>query len=288
MKKNIIIFIIALIGLVGCFILLCLYSKGKNYKEEFYTIKESKSYVIDDEREMVFNIYSTTKESYITFVEKNTYSLILDDLELELNNIRIKEYSLNDMTLIKIYARVPNITESEISYPNSTLLIENQNYSLSLDLGDISFLNSKYYSLISFQDLYGSYSYINSTLQLVGLNITLTNKYEYIQQIRIGGYSYGTLSKAQKDTKYENEVDIKTIVPSYNVNKIEESYLLSMMSKTYFIPISHKLNNMLKGGYIILKIDNQYCYIDTFDFMVNDLDSIMYKDKMIKGDISYA
>ena len=49
MKKNIIIFIIALIGLVGCFILLCLYSKGKNYKEEFYTIKESRSYVIDDE-----------------------------------------------------------------------------------------------------------------------------------------------------------------------------------------------------------------------------------------------
>lgn len=286
--------IIKVVGIIILFalfvtgiILIINYSKEKSRPDVYSVIPENKSYVIDTDRKMTFNIYSNNRNSLITYTKINTYELVLDDVSATLVDVEIDEYKIPGAYLIKIICPIPEVTHTELFCDNAKLIIKNPTYSVELKIGSMSFLSANKYELLSYNDLYGSYSYINGVLELVGINITFTNDYNFLTNVRIGGYVYANLSKASKNTLCENEIDIKKIIPSYATNKYSEDYVLGIQSKTYFIPMGYKIFNKVKTGYIIFLLDDKYYYIDTFEFMVNDLDYYEYKDKLEEGVIIY-
>ena len=217
-------------------ILLLVYSNHKKVKLEFYSPKESKAYVTLAKRELTFDIYSFDQESLITYKEQNIYTLYLDNMSFVLDDIRVSEFDLKDYKIIRIYSKMPNIPYSEYNSDTSILEIKNPKYTLKLSYGSMSFLKEDTYPLLSIDDLYGSYSYMNNTLIMCGINITLTNKYSYISSVRIGFFSYGVLSNVLFDTFLDNICEIDKVIGNYNPKRVELSNPISFSSNKLFIP----------------------------------------------------
>ncbi|MGM9970495.1 MAG: hypothetical protein ACI35S_08895 [Anaeroplasma sp.] len=272
---------------VFMFVLLIYYSDNKEINEEFSTIVEAKSYVIEPNRQISFSVYTKNKNSLIIYSDKNTYTLILDSNSFLLENVTISQFPISSYYLIKIYADIPMVTKTECYAENAYLLIKNQKFSVSLNVGTMSFLSSNLYQLISIDSLSGSYSYINGELELVGINIEFSNNYNTLQEIRIGNTGYGILSKSIKGACFNNEIEILNIIPSYSIKYTNHEFL-SLQKDKYFIPIGYNSLYLIRGGYLVIKLDGKNYYIDTFDFMVNELEISNYEKKIVKGEVKYA
>ncbi len=276
------------------FLLIVLYSTlfAFSYQrislEEFYTLPQAKSYIYEENRRMKFEIYSTKKDTLITMKEKNTYFLKTKSLKFELQQIEVETISLNTMFLYRITCKVPYLQDNLFKESKVTLFITNAKYSIEFEIGSLSILNPKDYELLSIDRFYGSYAYINKTLELVGLNITFNNSYKKISEISIGKMVYGDLKHCIKNKHFPNEIDIISLIPNYEVEKIEEKESLSMDTNTYFIPMSYSNLETVTQGFITFVLDDKKYYMDTFDFIVNSLDFDLYKGKMKKGDLKYA
>ena len=193
MKKIIILlYLILIVGLTS----LYFYGNSKPVDYKIYTIKENLSYVYEKNRTMTFNLYSEINNPMIIYPEYNSYTLRLDNISYTLDGISIEVYESFDINIIKITANMPNLTDSEFYSKKCYLDIVNQEYSILLNLGTFSYLNSDYYPKLSLDSLSGSYSYIDDYFDLVGINLELTKSYEYMSEFRIGKYSVGLISKA--------------------------------------------------------------------------------------------
>ena len=84
---------------------------------------------------------------------------------------------------------MPKMTSDEYYSKESILEIKNQKFILTLKYGAFSILNPISYSLLSISNLYGTYTYMNQSLILSGINITLTKDYDYMSSLRIGNTS---------------------------------------------------------------------------------------------------
>lgn len=285
MKKIIIPTFVTLIVLAITVIII---GYNKEIDIEFFSIKENYSFVEKENRKMTLNIYSKTDKPLISYPERNNYLVKLDSQSFKLENVECNINNLGKMYLIKIIADIPDITDSEYISQSFNLLIYNASYNLSLDMGSFSIIDSKYINLLSLDSLSASYSKMENKPYLCGLNLKLSNDYDFLTLIRIGGFSYGMLSRAKFDIKYENEIDIDSIIVNYNYKRIEEDYTLGLKSKELFIPFGYLNDYFIKSGYIVFKIDGNYYYFDNFPFMTTDpiLDNFM--DKLSKGDYKNA
>lgn len=274
--------------LIGCVFILYILSGNKNIKDEFYTILESKGYVIDEDREISFDIYSKRENTLIENPLNNEYVLELDNMKIKLLDIHIDTLKIkDDLYLIKLYASMPKFNEIEYKSHKQTLVITNLKYTLSLEYGEISFLNPKDYKLLSLDTLYGSYIHYNEGLLLAGINLKFHFDYEYLINFSIG-VGYGILSKSRSDLLLDNLIDIPSMGYSYKPNKIEENYLLSLKSNTYFIPVGYKNIGIVRSSYITLELDLEKYYFDSFSFMTNNLDLDEYRGYERMGEIFYA
>lgn len=285
MKKGIIITFLFLISLMG---FLVFYSNEKITSYEYYSPLEGKAYIYDSEREISFDVYSYDKHSLIENPNLNIYTLKLDNTSILLESIRCNTFDFKDYCIIRIYAKMPKMIDDEYHSKESILEIKNQKFILTLKYGAFSILNPIDYPLLSISNLYGTYTYMNQSLILSGINLTITNDYDYMSSLRIGNSCYGTLSKVIFDTKLENICDLNKIYDSYNPSYVEESNIIHLSSNTIFIPLGYRNINLIRMGYIVITLDTKDYYIDTFDFMTNMYDFNEYKNMMIKGDISYA
>jgi hypothetical protein len=285
MKKGI---CITFLLLIASTIFLIFYSKEKITSYEYYSPLEGKAYIYDSEREISFDVYSFDKNSLIKNPELNIYTLKLDQTSIVLDSIRCNTFDFKDYSIIRIYAKMPKMIEDEYYSKESILEIKNQKFILTLKYGAFSILNPISYSLLSISNLYGTYTYMNQSLILSGINITLTKDYEYMSSLRIGNACYGILSKALFDTKLDNICDLNKIYDSYNPSYVEESNIIHLSSNTLFIPLGYRNINLIRMGYIVITVDTKTYYIDTFDFMTNMYDFNEYKNMMEKGGISYA
>ena len=283
LKKVLLISFLFVFG-IGIVILIS-YSNKKEIKDDYYTILENKSYVMKENRDIYFTIYSKKSDSLITYENENKYYLILDDITYMLSNVRIEIFDLDTIYLYKISADMP-IFNHDIS-SNMYLKIENPKFHLTLNFGTISLLNPINYKLISLDSLYASYSYINGTKMLCGLNITFSNEYKYLDELYIGSFNKGYLSKLIYDKKLDNEINIYEYISGYSYNSIID-HQVGLKSKEVFIPITSKNNYITKEGYIIFILDKVKYYLDTFDFMVGELDINKYNDLLQKGVIYYV
>lgn len=283
--KKIIFILVLLISIL--FTLLFLISKNKVIEYEYMTILESKSYVFKEGRKIDFNVYCNKKDSLISFPEKNTYSLKLNDMIIPLNSIEITTGVVDGYYLIKIEADMPNITNDEFICKDARLIVENSKYNLELKIGSLSFLNSNKYELLSVQSLYASFSNINDNKHLVGINLKLTNKYKSIEYFKLGGLSFGVLSKIKYSVLYDNEIEISNIIKGYHINYVEAQISQRLEDNILFIPISYDTVYLQRGGYIIISLDNQYYYLDSFNYMLDIPSLNNYENLIAKGNINY-
>ncbi len=280
--KIIIIISLSLIAIISTVIII-IASSNKNINEAYHTILENKSYIYKENRKMVFNIYSDTKETLIENSNDNKYVLNLKSFNFELDNVSVKKYEIPNSTLLKIEADIPYINKS-IASDSAKLIIHTMKNTVTLRLGSISILNPTEYNLLSIGRLYGSYCKVDGYKQLVGINIKF-NKDITISELKIGEYAYGNL-KQMTNENYDNEINILDVIPNYNIYMVEKTSNINVAAGTYFIPINYLTLNLIREGYITLKINNEDYYLDCFTFMSNDLSYDDYKDIMKDGEIS--
>ena len=285
MKRIILISYIIALSLLLAVILI---NKNKSVDIVFYTLRENHSYVYKEDENLTFNIYSLTKDPLIIYKSINNYSLKLDTLtySLEVEDI-IESYS-EDVYKIKIKAKLPNITKTEYISEKCILEITNSSYKLSLDMGTFSIIDKNYYKELRLDHLEGSYSLYNNSFELSGLNIKITNDYRYLLSLRIGGFTYGTLSKTQFGSYYENELNINNVITSYNPTVCEKEYILGIKDNIMFVPIGYEYLYFVRGGYLVLDLNGTKYLFDRFDFLVSDISYKSYKNKMILGEMKNA
>lgn len=283
--KKIMLIILVIISIL--FTMLFIFSNNKDSSYEYFTILESKSYVYKEDRRIDFNVYCNKDDSLISYSDKNSYSLKLDDMLIPLNDVSIKKAVVDDYYLVRIDALMPNITNDELICKDAKLIILNSSFELTLNIGSFSILNPKKYELLSVQTLYASFSIIDSLKHLVGININLTNKYNTIDYFKIGGISYGMLSKIKYSTLYDDEVVISDIVKNYYMKLVEVQTSQIIKDNILFIPISYEMSYLLRGGYIIISLNNEKYYLDSFIYMLEIPSPNEYHALVSKGAINY-
>lgn len=264
--------------------LVIIIGNGKLTDFEFYSIKTNYSFVEDDNRKMNFYVYSKINNPLISYPNKNSYQIKLDNQSFFLDNVHCKEHTYKNNSLIIIEADIPNITDTEYISETCELVIINSSYKVSLDLGSFSIIDSKYFNLLSLSALSATYSYIDDSKYLTGINLELSGNYNFIESFRIGGFNYGTLSRSKFSLELDNEEDIRDYIINYNKDRVEKEYLLQIQNNKIFIPISYILDYFIKEGYIVIKIDNVNYYFDTFPFMVTYPDYNSFFNKLEKGE----
>ena len=256
---------------------------GRSEFDVFYAIKEAKGYVIKDDARMHFDIYSKLEHSLISYEDKNIYQLKDGNSIYNLENVSVTVSKNNDLYVNRIDADIINVSQS-LDIKDAILFIKNESYTLTINVGYVSFLNTSDYELLSYNKYYGSYAYINQELKLVGINLELTDKFNKLKDFKVSNFAYGNLDDA-KPNLYGNEVDIKSIINKYNPNYIKETEI-EIKDNKIFIPLSYQEILMIKEAYITLNLDGTDFYIDHFSFIVNSLNSNDYK--MEEGIINYA
>ena len=280
MKKIYLLILIIIIALIGIIIYL---NVGRSDNDAFYAIKEAKGYVIKDDARMHFDIYSKLEHSLISYEDKNIYQLKDGNSIYNLENVSVTVSKNNDLYVNRIDADIINVSQS-LDIKDAILFIKNESYTLTINVGYVSFLNTSDYELLSYNKYYGSYAYINQELKLVGINLELTDKFNKLKDFKVSNFAYGNLNDA-KPNLYGNEVDIKSIINNYNPNYIKETEI-EIKDNKIFIPLSYQEILMIKEAYITLNLDGTDFYIDHFSFIVNSLNSNDYK--MEEGIINYA
>ena len=282
MKKGwIISFIVLIILVVG----VCIYSNNKTVEQKFYTVPCAKSYIYDESRTISIDVYSTIKDPYIVYKEKNEYYLTSIDIEysLDINSIDINKQE--DVYLITLTAKMPKINNLHLK--NVYLKIINKKYTLNCSIGSLDILYPEEYKLLSIDKLYGSYSYINNALHLVGVNIIFNSSPETIDNFMVGTTGYGYINSIS-EAIYENEIEIKSIIPSYNALYSNEKVSYKPKGNKFFIPIGYNKIILIKEGYMTLKINGELFYIDTFSFLASDIILKDYISYAKLGEIKYA
>ncbi len=267
-------------------LLLFDYSINKAGDERLFTIEECKGFVIDTDRRMSFNLYSNMKRSLIDNENLNTYTLSLNDFNIELNNPSIEVIKANDYYIHRLECDVPELTDSEIT-GRAFLKIVNSSFSCSLELGVLSILNKSEYKLLSISHLSVSDSYVDKHLIICGLNIGFTDSYTSLNNLRIGGIGYGRLDLAKEGLELPPVIKIKEIIPEYKVTEIKDSSL-SLQASDYFIPICYNRPILLRESYITMELDGERYYLDSFTYKTQAPDLCEYQDKILEGKFVYA
>ena len=273
-----------LLAIVGIISIIAVFNNKKTV-EGYHTVLESKSYVCEENRRMTFNVYSETYQSLINDTKHSNYILKMSELSFELENVEVKRYKLDDITLIKIYADLPQVSRT-ISSDSAKLIIVTTRYQLTLKLGTISILALDEYELLGVDRLYGTYSVVEGVKHLVGVNIKFSQKFNKIRDFKIGEYSYGNLNQMVESNEIPNEINIIDLIPNYNIYRVERTSDKDISDKTYFIPINYITLAIIREGYITVVLDDKKYYIDMFSFMSNDFDYETYKDIMKDGEKS--
>jgi len=281
MKKLIIPILILIIALL-CTEIIVLYNRQA--EEELYMLPQSYGYKYKADRKMILNVYSNKKNTIIKYKDENQYIIKGENYYYTLENVDIDIYKQSNIYQIKISSDLPEI---ECDLKSFELLIINESFSVSFDAGALFIDKLDNYELLSINKIYPSYSYINKNLHLVGMNIELFNNYETLFKLEINNSAIGALDKSLANVELENEIDIKKVIPDYEIGNVNPK-ALDLNSRKYFIPIGYSKLLFIKEGVIRLKLDDKNYYIDNIPFMVNDIEYSEYMELMNLGEIEYA
>ena len=264
---------------------LIIYSNNKPTELEVYSIVESTGYVYEDGRELNFNLYSNQKNPAFSYTNDNIYSLTTDTSYLLLANVYCENYEINNGYIHKFRASIPNLS-STIKLNNVKLNIKNKAYEISILLGGISIYDNSDIELFDFDLFNGVYSEINGSKLLVGLTIK-PNIYGTVSKINVGDFAYGKLDSVISGVKYENDIKIFNVLPSYTLIGTNTSSF-KFEDDSYFIPLVYTKKVILNKSYVEIIMNEKKYYIDQFPFMITDTPYQDFKERGVKGAINYA
>lgn len=261
-------FVVIFLGLLY----ICSFKPSTNI---FKSIYQSYGYVYKEGKRIEIDLYSDDKTSLIENVNANSYYLFYDNNKNGLNNVNIIKRKVGNYYIYKLSFDIFKPINDELIIKDSLLIIENKEFTLNINIGSISIFNGEIEEL-EYNDIYASYAYINNSLMLVGINIELNNAYNRISNICVNGITYTDTNLIIDGNMFENEVDIKSIIPDYKYNSIVQSHR-RIKTQTLFIPVTYKDLIVVKGGYLIITLDGNKYLINEFDFIFNDLNIDDYK-----------
>lgn len=264
-------------------ILYCSYSRSA--EEVYSTIPQSRSYIYHENEKMSFEVYCNDPEPYASYLDLNQYSLTYESGTYTLQNVSCEVLQQGEMYLLILYSDMIRPVDS-LFHENVVLRIVNSKYKLSLNIGSLAILDPYEYSLLNVDSLYASYGYINKELYLVGINIVFHDSFQTLKNFRVGVEAFGCLDTSLKDVQASNEINIIDLVPRYTI-PMKKSDSMEMAGKMYFIPIGYDSLSLIRQGYITMILDGQRYYLQTFNFILSELD---YRDysSLEEGEIVYA
>lgn len=274
--------------LLICSVFLVVFSSARGIEECLYIVPQAKSYICKEGERLSFEIYSNREDSILSYPQQNMYQLTSESSVYTLEDVRVEKIFQKEMTLLIITAALPPMTEDFLYLEEGRLRIENAVFSVVFDFGALSILKPTGYTLLGVDDFYASYAYIDGVLQLVGLNITFSKDYQTISFLSVGNVATADFNLAQKNLKCQNEVDILRIVPDYRIEAERGVASLSAESRTYFFPLVYDELLVIRQGFITALLDGTWYYMDTFAFIVNELEYAEYRPVLKRGGIEYA
>lgn len=272
---------IVILSFVVIFIGLLYISSLKPSTNHFKAIYQSYGYTYKEDKKMELEIYSKDRTSIIENEQANSYYILSNDSKYLLNNVMVEKEKIEDYYLYKISSDLIKPIKEVLIIKDATLLIENNEYTLKIVIGNLSITN-KHIEYLKFNDIYASYTYINGSLLLAGINIKLEGKYNRISNLSVNNITYTDTSMIIEGNLYQNEIDIKSILPNYKYDSILRSHR-KITNNTLFIPITYDELIVVKGGYIIITLDGVEYLINEFDFIFNDLNIDEYENHIMES-----
>ena len=227
---------------------------------DYYTIIQTRGFVYSDEGKMSFEIY--TKDSRPDFIETSIYDYYIESDNYQNILMNVKFVQANEAFIMYCDCLNPNNDELVIS--NSHLLIKGQNKKYDFNLGTISIIDSKYYKLLNFDDLFMSYTpYINELL-LAGVNIKLAKSYDCLNYLSIAGIAYSDNESIVENKYMPNEIN-----GALQLKKTRKIVDYNLNSNMLYIPLGYEELSFVRRSYILISLDDEIYYIDSFDFINN-------------------
>lgn len=286
MKKiKIIIFIVFTTFLFVLLTIFVLAGQKRESDIEIYTIKEARSYIYEQNECLYIDLYSNKEDLIIAYPEKNSYYFILENNDkIPLLNVSVKKSKCNEFYIYTINYYLPSLTYNE-TFENVILYISNEAYDLNINIGKIKIINEEY-TLLNFNNLYASYSYINNELYLVGINIEIENDFTVINSCKLADTANSRLDLVINELQ-NTEISIKDVIPNYNFNRVISSKYTTQ-NKTLFIPLTYNEAYFIRKAAIEFVIDGTKYLIDAPTFIINNIDISQYENLKIQGEIEYA
>lgn len=284
MKKK--IFILFCLCMSMLLIYLIYLGQNRETKIEIYTIKEAKSYIYSQHEAMTIDLYSNKEELLLAYPNENTYSLRLDDDNIiNLINVSVDKVKSNQYYIYTIYYYLPALDLND-TFIDVILEIKNIDYILNINVGKIKIINEEI-NLLPFNKLYPSYSYVNNSLFLTGINIELVNEFKKIESLSLVDEGYARFDLAINNLQ-ENEINIKEIIPNYSLKRlINVSY--KNENKTIFIPIAYKNGYFIRTASIEFVIDGIKYIIDSPTLITTKIElSDLSEEYIVKGELEYV
>ena len=274
MKK---LYIFILISIAA--ILTVIFLFPKEISDSHYVILQSYGYVYHEDKQAEIDIYTKLKKSLIEDVSNNEYYFTLDNRTSKLENVSVRKSRMGDYYVYTISFDLPIYSKNIKS--NDTKLSVIGNKTLSFSLGSFSIIYEPK-SEPSYESLYMSYSYIDNSLMLSGINIILDDLYQKISMVSVNGFAYSDFNNIVFGSNFNNEVDIKSILPNYQYNTISYASI-DIKSNKCFIPIGYYDLLPIKHGYIIIILDEVEYIINDIDFIFNNIDIDEYINYLLEG-----
>ena len=278
--KKIFIFLITIIVL---FITL-LIVRNKEELLEVYGMNEYIGLVDDGTNRLSLNIYLNKSKSLITYPSKNSYQLNMDNMNVLLEDVIVKEKAVDDYYEINISAKMPVIITDELYSNYNYLIIKNNEYQIKVNIGSLSILKPDNFPKLIIESITGSYSYINNNASLVGINMKTVNSYSNISYFRLGYSSYCNLNLIMKNTSFDNQINIKNLIPEYEY-LLSSNYnqAIELDNNVNFYPISHNSFKLIRRSYGIITFDGITYYIEDNNFCNLPFNEL--KPYLIKGEV---
>lgn len=290
MKKIILGTILASIIIL---VLILYFSYGRGaYEQVVYTIPREYTYWYQKDKKMSFELFLNQEEGLISFPNDNQYRLSMKDKNLVLNHIEVSieencQYQNQMFYRYLIHSDCIPVTDQIVHLNDVYLTISNVQFDLSCYLGNITIYPPDLQTL-PIQDLYGNYAYIDQELMLIGITIGLSEKKNYLNEMRIGS-AFGVLNWIENDTLLDSEIDNSMLKHSVEASyELSPPYPLNASNNYYFIPISYPKKMLITNACIYFKIDGESYMIDNFDYCLSTIYLNLYPNSLFKGEIGYA
>lgn len=250
--------LLALILILDISLISLAISRKTSY--DYYTIIQTRGFTYSDSSKMSFEIYTTDNNP--DFIETNIfdYYITSDDYQSVLTDVKfIKE---NEAFIMYCNTISPN--EKELVISNAHLIIKGQTKKYDFALGSISIIDATGYKLLNFDDLFMSYAYNLNQLLLAGVNIKLSKNYKCLNYLNVANIAFSD-NESIVDGKYmPNEINGEV-----QLKKTRKEVEYNLNSNVLYIPLGYEVLSLIRKSYILISLDNELYYIDSFDFINN-------------------